>query len=79
MKDPKNERNAGRPQLPPKRKKKRYDVFLVEDDYNALVAKFGSKTPLTLACRAHLISEPTEKQSLEALKKVQDIVNKALG
>lgn len=71
-----NKKSTGRPQLPPERKKKRYSVVLIPDDADRLIKRFGS---LTLAIRAHLISEPTEKQALEALKKVQDIINKALN
>lgn len=72
----KNERNAGRPQLPPERKKERSDVFLIPAEKEVLIERFGS---LSLACRAHLINEPTDNQALETVKQINSLTAKLLN
>jgi hypothetical protein len=67
-------KKSGRPKLPPERKKKRYDVFLIESEAELLKAKYGD---LSLALRMHLINESqVNTEAIETIKQIKSLIDK---
>lgn len=62
---------AGRPKLPPERKKKRKSVVLIQSEIDTLEKRFGS---LTLAIRSLIINDTqANNEALETIKQIKEL------
>lgn len=74
MADTKTPNKAGRPKLPPERKKKRKSVVLIQSEIDTLEKRFGS---LTLALRYHIINDTqATNEALETIKQIKSLIDK---